>query len=76
MRSRTSITLAPEVLAEVDRIAGDDGNRSRIIEQALIEFLESRRRDQREARDLAILNRSADELNLEAEDVLAFQAEV
>jgi hypothetical protein len=47
--------------------------RSRVIEQAVLEFVERRRRQSRERRDLKILNRSADRLNREIEDVLAFQ---
>jgi metal-responsive CopG/Arc/MetJ family transcriptional regulator len=76
MKQKTSITLSPEVLRAVDAMAGASSNRSRIIEQALVEFLERRRRAQREARDLAILEAAADELNREIEDVLDYQAEL
>ncbi|MEE8138112.1 MAG: ribbon-helix-helix protein, CopG family [Thermoanaerobaculia bacterium] len=73
---KTSVTLSPEVLRALDEIAGRPGNRSRVIERAIVEFLERRRRQAREARDLEILNRSADELNREVEDVLAYQVEL
>ncbi len=76
MRVKTSVTLSPEVLRALDEIAGRPGNRSRVIERAIVEFLERRRRQAREARDLEILNRSADELNREVEDVLAYQVEL
>jgi len=76
MKQKTSITLSPEVLRAVDEMVGASSNRSRIIEQALVEFLERRRRAQREARDLAILEAAADELNREIEDVLDYQAEL
>lgn len=48
----------------------DDEVASRLVEQAVLKFVE-RRRQLREARDLEILNRSADRLNRETEDVLA-----
>jgi hypothetical protein len=47
--------------------------RSRVIEQA--EFVERRRRQSREEKDPKILNRAAERLNREIEDVLAFQTE-
>jgi hypothetical protein len=47
-----------------------------VIEDAAREFLARRARAARDARDLAILNDSADALNREMEDVLAYQAEV
>ena len=40
------------------------------------EYLARHNRAAREARDLAILNENADELNREMEDVLAFQGDV
>jgi len=76
MKQKTSITLSPEVLRAVDELAGESSNRSRIIEQAVVEFLERRRRAQREARDLAILDAAADELNDEVADVLDYQADL
>jgi len=76
MKQKTSITLSPETLRAIDELVDESSNRSRIIEQALVEFLERRRRAQREARDLAILDAAADELNREVEDVLDYQAEL
>jgi len=76
MKVKTSITLAPSTLRAIDEIAGKETNRSRVIERAVLDFVERRRRRVREARDLEILNRSADDLNREIEDILAFQAEL
>lgn len=74
MKQKTSVTLSPEALAAVDEIAAEgESNRSRIIEQAVLELVERRRRALREARDLEILNRRSDELNREVEDVLEYQ---
>ena len=74
MRVKTSVTLDDETLAAIDRVSGETMSRSRLIEQAILEFLERRRRDEREARDLAIINQEADALNDEMADVLDYQA--
>jgi predicted transcriptional regulator len=75
MKVKTSITLAPSTVAAIDEVAGKDVPRSQIVEQAILEFVERRRRRLREARDLEILNRAAKRLNRETEDVLRFQVE-
>ena len=75
MKVKTSVAISEEVLEAIDRIAGRPGNRSRVIEEALVEFVERRRREARDARDREIIDRHADELNREAEDVLAYQLE-
>lgn len=76
MKQKTSITLSPATIRAVDEVAGKTSNRSRVIEQAVLEFLERRKRRLREARDLEILNSAADDLNREVEDVLDYQAEL
>jgi len=75
MKVKTSITLSASTIEAVDKLAGPGMARSRVIEQAVLEFVERRRRQLREQKDLEILNRSADRLNREIEDVLAFQVE-
>jgi metal-responsive CopG/Arc/MetJ family transcriptional regulator len=74
MKEKTSITLSPEVLKGVDRLAGSKRSRSAVIESVLRVYLRQRERDLINARDLEILNRAADRLNAEAEDVLKDQA--
>ena len=74
MKIKTSITLSPSTLGAIDEVAGDS-NRSRVIEQAVLEYVGRRRRAIREARDLDILNGAAEALNRETEEILAFQAE-
>jgi len=76
MRLKTSITLAEETIRELDEVAGRGANRSRVIEEAVVEYLDRRRRERRDARDLEILNRNATALNREVEDVLSYQAEL
>lgn len=75
MKIKTSVAISEEVLAAIDEIAARPGNRSRVIERALIEFVERRRREARDARDREIIDRHAEELNREAEDVLTYQVE-
>lgn len=76
MKRKTSITLSNILLDELDKIVGaGGGNRSRLIEEAIEAFLKERERTEREKRDLEILDREADQLNREAEDVLLYQVE-
>ena len=76
MRVKTSVTIEESVLRAIDKTTSRTRSRSRVIEDAAREFLARRVRAAREARDLAILNESADALNREMEDVLAYQADV
>ena len=76
MKVKTSITLSEELIREMDRLSDQYGNRSAIIEQAIRAFIDAAARRARDARDLEILNRKADALNAEAEDVLQYQAEL
>jgi predicted transcriptional regulator len=73
MKVKTSITLSPETLRAVDRLAGKRHSRSTIIEHAVREYVARRERRQRDARDLEILDAAADELDREMSDVLAYQ---
>jgi len=74
MKEKTSVTLSPDVLIGIDRLAGSKCSRSAFIEDVLRQYLRERVKAERGARDLAILNKFADELNAEAEDVLRYQA--
>jgi len=76
MRIKTSVTIDERVLKALDKATTRTRSRSRVIEDAAREFLARRARAAREERDLAILNDSADALNREMEDVLAYQADV
>jgi len=74
MKEKTSITLSKEVLTGIDRIAGSRQSRSAFIESVLQQYLKERARAQRNARDLAIINRNAEQLNRDALDGLEYQA--
>ncbi len=74
MKEKTSITLSKDVLAGIDRLTGSTRSRSAFIEAVLRQYLRKRARAKVEARDLELLNQAADELKLEVEDVLRYQA--
>jgi predicted transcriptional regulator len=76
MKIKTSITLSASTIKALDELAGPGTPRSGIIEQAVMEFVQRRQRQWREQKDLEILNRCAEQLNRELEDILAFQAEM
>ena len=73
MKLKTSITLSEDILAAIDKRAGQFKNRSDFIEAAIRAYIERLFRAEQDARDLAIINRRADRLNQEAVDVLAYQ---
>jgi len=74
MKEKTSITLSKEVLNGIDRMAGSKQSRSAFIEAVLAQYLRKQARAQVEARDLELINKAAEELNAEVEDVLRYQA--
>ena len=74
MKEKTSITLSREVLTGIDRMAGSKQSRSAFIEFVLTCYLVEQARAARDARELELINRHADELNAEVEDVLRYQA--
>jgi metal-responsive CopG/Arc/MetJ family transcriptional regulator len=74
MKEKTSVTLSPEVLKGIDRLAGSKQSRSAFIETVLQQYLRQRARAQRDARDMEIINRNAERLNRDALDGLEYQA--
>lgn len=73
MKVKTSITLSRDLLKAIDEKLGADSNRSEFIEAAIWAFIAQMIRNEQNARDLEILNRSAEHLNQEATDVLEYQ---
>ncbi len=70
MRVKTSITLPEELLTRLDRV---DKNRSALLERAALAYLDKLSRQERDRRDLELINRNADRLNREVEDTLEYQ---
>jgi len=75
MRSKTSVSLTKELLAEITRVGGSNVNRSEFLEAAAWDRIALLKRRRREARDRRILDRRARALNSEAIDVLGYQAD-
>ena len=75
MKEKTSVTLSSEVLARLDRLAGPKLSRSAVLENILQHYFRQLARKELQARDLTRINRVADRLNSEAEDVLSYQFE-
>ena len=69
---KTSLTLSREVVRGIDRVAGRKRSRSAVVDDVLRRYLSHRQRAAN-ARDVEKINRSADELNAEMQDVLAYQ---
>jgi len=74
MKEKTSITLSSDILEKVDDLAGSTLSRSAFIEQVLRSYFRERTRRAKHARDLQRINAAADRLNLEAAEVLEYQA--
>ncbi len=73
MKRKTSITLSGALLHGIEEHAADYRSRSEFIEAAVRYFIAHLERRVAEEKDLAIINRRADALNKEAEDVLDYQ---
>jgi len=70
VRIKTSITLPKSLLTRLDRA---DKNRSAILERAAVAYLARIEREARDRRDIKIIERNAESLNLEAIDTLEYQ---
>jgi metal-responsive CopG/Arc/MetJ family transcriptional regulator len=70
VRVKTSITLPEELLHRLDRV---DRDRSALLERAAELYLAHLEKQDRECRDLGIIDANAERLNEEALDVLDYQ---
>lgn len=75
MKIKTSITLSEELIRSIDDLLGGQKNRSEFIEKAVRSFIGNQIKRTRDLRDLDILNKKANKLNREAEDVLSYQVD-
>ena len=76
MKIKTSITLSNQVLKLIDNSIDKDENRSLFIERAVWEYIDKRKREIRNQKDLRIINDKARQLNKEAKDVLSYQVDI
>ena len=73
MKVKTSITISEETLKTIDEYSGEKVSRSEFIEKAIHAYLSQLIKNARDAKDLETINRHAEYLNDEAEDVLEYQ---
>jgi predicted transcriptional regulator len=75
-KKKTSVTLSPQTVRTLNRLAGKDGNRSAIIELAIRTLARVQKLQTENAKDRKILERESERLNDEALDVLGYQIDV
>ena len=73
MKVETSIVVEKDLLEAVDKLSGEDKNRSEFIEAAIEAYIAQVSHHAGDAKDLEIINERADDLNEEALDVLNYQ---
>lgn len=76
MKLKTSVTLSEAVLKAIEKVARAGESRSQTIERLLRERLAGEARQAADRRELALINRHADQLNAEAADVLKYQVDL
>ena len=76
MKVKTSVTLSPEILEQLDRETGNGSSRSELIEQILANYFRQQRRDARNSKDAAIYATMYTDTayRCETEEVLELQA--
>jgi predicted transcriptional regulator len=72
MKKKISITLSLNVLARIDKLAGSKRSRSVVIERAIRNELRQQSSSVDEVYELELINNAADQLNIEAADVLEY----
>ncbi len=76
MKIKTSITISDYIIQEMDSLIKKSESRSSFIEQALMKYIQYYKKLERDKNDLELINKNADALNQEADDILFFQVEV
>lgn len=72
MKVETTVELPEDLLARIDERSGEYGGRSQLVEAAVRALVEALTQAELDVRDLAIIERYADELNEEAADALEY----
>ena len=76
MKRKTSVTLSEDIVKTIDRLTKTGESRSTTIERLLRERLAAEARELADRRELALIDRHAEELNAEAADVLQYQVDL
>lgn len=74
MKVKTSVSLSEVCLHELDELAGKGANRSALIEEAVVEYIERRRRKARGRKDRQIIADNAKSLERDVLETLEFQS--
>jgi metal-responsive CopG/Arc/MetJ family transcriptional regulator len=74
MKTKTSLTISEDLIKSIDKLAGPKVSRSAFVENILRDFVDGHAQARRDAREVAAINRHADELNAEMADALSFQS--
>ena len=73
MKIRASIAVDRALLKKADQLSRRFRSRSEFVEAALRAYVARLSRQEKQARDLEVINRRAEDLNQEALDVLDYQ---
>lgn len=76
VKVKTSVSLSRAVVEALDAAAPDKGQRSALVERAVVAYLERGRRKARDERDRQIIEQNADALNRDAAEWLDLVAAV
>jgi Arc/MetJ-type ribon-helix-helix transcriptional regulator len=76
MKVKTSFTISDRTLKAIDRLVGKRGNRSAFVEEALQAAIKQRDRELRDARDVALYAKYANELSREQREIDELMARV
>jgi len=78
MKIETTISLEPELLQKLNRLLERNGNSSlsELIENLVRGFLAKVEKPAYDLRELELINKNAERLNQEAEDVLSYQIDL
>lgn len=78
MKIETTISLEPELLQKLNRLLehNDHSSLSELIENLVRGFLAKAEKPAYDLRELELINRNAERLNQEVEDVLTYQIEL
>ena len=76
MKVKTSITLSEDLLKVIDKRSKQYKNRSEFIENALRIYINHLNQEERNKKDLQLINQNAERLNEEAFDVLEYQVKL
>lgn len=76
MKTKTSITLSSDILAEVDKFSASKGLRSAFIEEVLRDYFKAKMREAIHRRDLQLINTHIDDLTHESRELDEYQAPI